>query len=60
MEQLKIHLVNVDPANPFSIDLLIRRKEIENLTLLILNLNSPSVFAVNSCWGTGKTTFVEM
>ncbi len=60
MKQLKIHPAKVDPENPFSIDLLDREQEIKNLTPLILNLNSPAVFAVNSRWGTGKTTFVDM
>lgn len=60
MSTYKIQPVQVDPKNPFANDLLEREKEIEILTPLILNLNSPAVFAVNSRWGTGKTTFVDM
>lgn len=60
MSTYKIHPAKVDTENPFGIDLLDREQEIKNLTPLILNLNSPAVFAVNSRWGTGKTTFVDM
>lgn len=60
MSTYKIHPAKVNPENPFSIDLFDREQEIKNLTPLILNLNSPAVFTVNSRWGTGKTTFIEM
>ena len=60
MSTYKIQPVQIDPTKPFANDLLEREKEIKILTPLILNLNSPAVFAVNSRWGTGKTTFIEM
>ena len=57
---IKVHPVEIDPADPFSVDCLGRRQEIENLGLLIRNINSPAVLAVDSGWGTGKTTFLKM
>jgi hypothetical protein len=57
---IKVHPVQVDLRDPFSVDRLNRREEVENLTVLIRNINSPTVIAVNSGWGTGKTTFVKM
>jgi hypothetical protein len=57
---LKIHPIDIDPAQPFFGDLLNRKDEVDNLTLIVNNLNSPAVIAVNSGWGTGKTTFIKM
>ncbi|TRY30146.1 P-loop NTPase fold protein [Aliiglaciecola sp. M165] len=50
----------VEPTEPLKHDKLERKYEIENLTSLILNLNTPAVLAINSPWGSGKTTFVKM
>ena len=41
----------VNKENPFLNDLLNREDEIVNLTTLIENTQSPSVFAINSKWG---------
>lgn len=57
---LKFQNLQIDPNNPFSKDLLNREPEIENLSTLISNLNSPAVLAIDSPWGTGKTTFIKM
>ena len=57
---LKIHPIDIDPAQPFLVDLLNRKEEVDNLTLIVNNLNSPAVLTVNSSWGTGKTTFIKM
>lgn len=57
---LKIHPIDIDPTQPFSKDLLNRKGEVDNLTLIVRNLNSPAVLVVNSSWGTGKTTFIKM
>lgn len=57
---LKFQPLQIDPVNPFDSDLLGRKDEIENLTALLLNLNSPAVLAVDSRWGTGKTTFIRL
>jgi hypothetical protein len=57
---LKLQAIQIDPANPFANDLLNRQGEIENLSILIQNVNSPAVIAIDSRWGTGKTTFIKM
>lgn len=57
---LKFQNLQIDPTDPFNKDLLNRKPEIENLSTLISNLNSPAVLAIDSPWGTGKTTFIKM
>lgn len=57
---LKLHPIQIEQANPFDSDLLSRKDEIENLTALVLNVNSPAVLAIDSRWGTGKTTFIKL
>lgn len=57
---LKLNPIKIDEASPFDNDLLDRKNEIENLTLLILNVNSPAVLSIDSQWGTGKTTFIKL
>jgi len=57
---LKLQPIQIDLANPFDSDLLARKDEIENLTTLVLNINSPAVLAIDSRWGTGKTTFIKL
>ncbi|OFE12345.1 hypothetical protein PHACT_03670 [Pseudohongiella acticola] len=58
--ELKARKFQVNPESPFEGDLLERRQEIENLTLLLRNMNTPMVLAVNGRWGSGKSTFVDM
>lgn len=57
---LKIHPLKIDPQHPFASDALNRKPEIENLTTLIMNFNTPTVLAIDSGWGTGKTTFIKL
>ncbi len=57
---LKLHPIDINEASPFDNDLLGRKEEIENLTLLVLNVNSPAVLSIDSQWGTGKTTFIKL
>jgi len=57
---LKPKRIEIDPADPFKTDLLQREEEILNLSLLVSNINSPAVFAIDSRWGTGKTTFIKL
>mgnify|MGYP003645330650 CR=1 FL=1 len=57
---LKLHPIKIDEDSPFDNDLLGRKEEIENLTLLALNINSPAVLSIDSQWGTGKTTFIKL
>lgn len=57
---LKFESIKIDPSNPFKNDLLNRKGEIENLSSLVCNVNSPAVLAIDSRWGTGKTTFIKL
>lgn len=57
---LKIQNIQIDADDPFRNDLLNRKTEVENLSALICNVNSPAVLAIDSAWGTGKTTFIKM
>tara|TARA_R110002072_G_scaffold303107_2_gene493829 strand:- start:109682 stop:111106 length:1425 start_codon:yes stop_codon:yes gene_type:complete len=57
---IKAKPFSVSSGNPFDGDLLERRADIENLTLLLSNMGTPMVIAVNGRWGTGKSTFVDM
>ncbi len=57
---LKFEPIQFDPDDPYKSDLLERKEEIVNLTLLSQNVNSPAVIAIDSRWGTGKTTFIKL
>ena len=52
--------VNIPDENPFRNDLLDRESHIEKLTSLLGALEGPCVFALDSKWGGGKTTFLNM
>jgi hypothetical protein len=58
--KLKLNPIRIEPSNPFEYDLLGRKEEIVNLSLLVSNVNSPAVVAIDSRWGTGKTTFIRL
>ncbi len=64
MEQIKMHIqpreIYVPEADPFKYDLLDRKASVEILTHLISSLEGPCVLAVDSAWGTGKTTFLRI
>ena len=57
---LKLKPLQIDPSDPFKYDLLGRKEEVVNLSLLSSNVNSPAVIAIDSRWGTGKTTFIKL
>lgn len=57
---LKLKPIQIDPNDPFKSDLLGRRDEILNLSLFASKVNSPTVIAIDSRWGTGKTTFIKL
>lgn len=57
---LKPKPLELDSDDPFKSDLLNRKPEIENLSLLLSNMNSPAVMAIDSKWGSGKTTFIKL
>ncbi|UDL05075.1 KAP family P-loop NTPase fold protein [Marinobacter sp. CA1] len=58
--KLKLNPIQIEPSDPFKYDLLGRKEEIVNLSLLVSNVNSPAVIAIDSRWGTGKTTFIRL
>ncbi|EGT4022577.1 hypothetical protein MWV32_003444 [Clostridioides difficile] len=52
--------IEVDEGNPFGDDNLFRKIEIKNLTNLFEVVDNQMVLAINSPWGTGKTTFLRI
>lgn len=59
--QLRISGLQLDSGTwPCTQDLLGRHTEIENLSPVLLNAQSPLVFAVDAPWGGGKTTFFRL
>lgn len=58
--EFKIQPIEVPGDDPFRFDALERRASIEALTALIEELQGPFVLAINSPWGTGKTTLIRM
>jgi hypothetical protein len=50
----------IDPANPFAYDAFERQEIVGAATRLITGLTGPFVIAIDSEWGTGKTTFIRM
>lgn len=58
---LKIPELNISEDDPFAEDILHRKESAEILTELITSSkNSSFVLAIDSPWGTGKTTFLKM
>lgn len=52
--------LEIDLENPFKNDRLQRELEIKNLTSTFNVIGNQMVLAVNSQWGTGKTSFLKM
>ncbi|HEY8892906.1 MAG TPA: P-loop NTPase fold protein [Clostridium sp.] len=52
--------LEVDIENPFKNDKLQREPEVKNLTAVFEIVDNQMVLAVNSQWGTGKTSFLKM
>ena len=46
--------------NSFSQDKFNRKPIAQNLTNIILSKDEPLVISLDSAWGTGKTTFIQM
>lgn len=55
-----ISSIEILENNIFKNDLLDRQSEIEDITPIILNFEDQLVLALDSPWGTGKTTFVKL
>lgn len=52
--------LEIDIENPFKNDKLQREEEVKNLTALFDIVDNQMVLAINSQWGTGKTSFLKM
>jgi hypothetical protein len=50
----------IDPDKPFALDKLGREDAANILTDIIKTIDHPFVLAIDSKWGTGKTTFINM
>lgn len=50
----------ISEENPFANDKINRKESVEILTQLISTLGEPFVIAIDSPWGTGKSTFIKM
>lgn len=59
---MKVKPLQYDPSQPDAeqFDKLERSQELVNLTTIIKALDPPYVLAIDSDWGTGKTTFIRM
>lgn len=58
--KIKLNNINIDKKDPFKEDILERKESVEILTQLISETQDSLVLAIDSLWGTGKTTFVKM
>jgi len=58
--KLRSPKVEIPKGDPFKNDRLGRKPLGESITLFLENVEAPFVLSVNSPWGTGKTTFLEM
>ncbi len=56
----KLAPLEIPTDDPFRFDALNRRPSVEAVSLLIDELQGPFVLAIDSPWGTGKTTFVQL
>ena len=52
--------IEIPEDNPFENDLLDREQTIKTLTTLLQNLEGPYTLSIDSSWGNGKTTFLNM
>ena len=52
--------LEIPQDDPFKNDLLGRREPVDALTNIIGSIDGPCVLAVDSAWGMGKTTFLNM
>lgn len=58
--QIKTKDITIEQDDPFKYDCLERKSEIENISSIVTNICAPLVMAIDSPWGTGKTTFIKM
>ena len=60
IQPLDIEIPDDPEDDPFKSDLLGRKESIEVLTHLVRSIDGPCVIAVDSEWGSGKTTFLRI
>ncbi|VAV83006.1 Phage protein [hydrothermal vent metagenome] len=58
--KIKPPKLNIPDDNPFAEDILERKESAQILTQFISTIKEPYVLAIDSPWGTGKTTFIQM
>lgn len=58
--QIKPPQIRIPEDNPFFEDALNRKESADVLTQMISTIQGPFVLAIDSPWGTGKTTFLQM
>lgn len=58
--KIKLSEIEIPESDPFLNDALKREENVEVLMQLISTLSGPFVLAIDSEWGTGKTTFLKM
>jgi len=58
--KIKSPEISIPKDNPFAEDVLNRRESAEILTQFLKMIKEPFVLAIDSSWGTGKTTFLKM
>jgi len=58
--RFKPHPIEIPTATPFEHDLLEREQSAKVITQFVTRLEEPFVLAVDSPWGSGKTTFLKM
>lgn len=56
----KLAKLEIPADEPFRFDALNRRPSVEAISLLIDELQGPFVLGIDSPWGTGKTTFIQL
>ena len=60
IQPLDIEVPQGPDEDPFENDLLDRKETVEVLTHLVGSIDGPCVIAVDSEWGSGKTTFLRL
>lgn len=58
--RLKPIEIEIDSADPFANDAFERKTVVEATANILTKLTGPFVIAIDSPWGTGKTTFIKM
>lgn len=58
--RIKPEQITIDDSSPFNNDVLNREESAEILTQFVENVDGSYVIAIDSAWGTGKTTFLLM